>query len=120
MDMQNTRETWLSIYQQLEARAKSLHDSQSVAFGILEFYDSLSIEQRAEIHPLLAEWFVSDDSRHRYDAAFLAGERRIRELAPAVEAAIAHLDGVPGPEAQDEIEDLKHTLTDLIGDAYEK
>ena len=113
MNPKNVREEWMSLWQQLQAQADAFHDSQSVAFGLLNAYDQLSIEERAEVHPMLAEWLVSNDNRRRYDARFLITERSIRELAPSVASAIGRLKDLPGPEARDEVELLRQLQEEL-------
>ena len=114
MNTTNVRTEWTSLWKQLQTRADALHDSQSVAFGLLNAYDQLSVEKRAEVQSILAEWLLSEDNRRRYDASFLITERSIRELAPAVAAAIDRLKGLSGPEARDEVEllqQLREALT---------
>ena len=107
MNTQNVRKEWMNLWQQLQTRADALHDSQSVALGLLNAYDQLSVGERAEVQSILAEWLLSEDNRRRYDACFLITERLIRELAPAVGSAIDRLKGLPGPEARDEVEILE-------------
>jgi hypothetical protein len=68
----NIRAAWLRTYEQLEARGEALRDSQSVAFGLLDAYDRCSTEERGTIHTILAEWFLSEDNKRRYDASALS------------------------------------------------
>lgn len=114
MNPRNVREEWMSLWQELQAQADAFHDSQSVAFGLLNAYDQLSTEEKAEVHPMFAEWLMSDDNRRRYDARFVITERAIRELAPSVASAIGRLKGVPGPEARDEVELLQQLHEELL------
>ena len=109
----DTREMWLRTYVQLEARGEAFKDSQSVAFGLLDAYDALSLEERSEVIPILADWLLSEDDKHRYDATFLATERHIRELIPAIANAIENLQDIPGPEAKYEVKGLVRLLEDL-------
>lgn len=102
----NTRERWLHTYENLEARGQAMKDSQSVAFGLLDIYDSLTEDQQKHLLPILAEWMLSDDNKHRYDAMFLARERKIVELVPAINKAITHLKQIPGPESENDVEGL--------------
>jgi hypothetical protein len=113
MNPRNVREEWMSLWQQLQAQADAFHDSQSVAFGLLNAYDQLSAEERVQVHPMLAEWLVSNDNRRRYDARFVITERAIRELAPSVASAICRLKDLPGPEARDEVELLEQLQEEL-------
>jgi hypothetical protein len=80
---------------------------------MLEAYDEFSGREKEELHRLLTEWLLSKNSKDRYDARFLIRQRRIRELAPAVAAAIEKLRQVPGPEAREEVELLLLTQEEL-------
>lgn len=110
---QSIQETWLSAYDDLEARGQALKDSQSVAFGLLELYDSMTPHEQEELLPILGEWLTSEDNKRRYDAAFIAMERRVLGLAPAIVAAIGRLEQVPGPEALYERKKLQRILEEL-------
>jgi hypothetical protein len=110
----NIRDRWLSAYEELEARGEALKDSQSVAFGLLELYDSLAECDQRDLLPILAGWLLSDDSRHRYDATFIAMERHVTGLVPAIAEAIARLEQIPGPEASDEVEGLVELRKTLL------
>ena len=115
MTTESVREQWRTLWERLQSQADAFHDSQSVAFGLLDAYDKLSGEARTEVHRLLAEWFVSEDNRHRYDARFVTTERSIRELVPSVASAIDRLKKIPGPEARDEVELLQQLQKELAG-----
>lgn len=104
---------WLETYHRLSTDAETFHDSQAVSFGLLSLYESLTLEERELVHPLLTEWLVSDDNRLRYDSAFLISQCGIREMIPAVEAAIAKYQGMLGPEAHFETKKLKRILSEL-------
>ncbi len=109
----NTRKTWLETYHRLTEEAEYQRNSQMVAFGLLDAYDQLTPAEKKDVHQILAEWFVSDDNKHRYDAAFLTGERKIVEMIPAVEKAIEWIGEPSGPEAEYELKDLKKLLSEL-------
>lgn len=113
MNTRNVGAEWLNLWRQLSDHADALHDSQSVAFGLLDAYDQLSAEEKSEVHSILGEWLLSRDNRRRYDARFLVTERQIRELAPSATLAIDRLNCVAGPEARDEVELLQKLREDL-------
>ena len=98
---------WLNEYQRLEKNAEGSRDSISVPFALLELYDKLSDREKQQIEPVLAEWLMSDDSKTRYDARFIARKRNIRSLKPAAESAIAKLAGQPDAGVRFEVELLK-------------
>lgn len=104
---------WIETYNHLSSKAESSHDSQSVAFAILNLYDSLNPAERSSIHSLLTEWLLANDNRMRYDAAFLIGNRRIHELVPAVTQSLLKCESQVGPEAHFEAEKLKRILGEL-------
>lgn len=104
---------WLSAYDDLEVRGQAFKDSQSVAFGLLELYDSLAPEEQEELLPILGEWLTSEDNKQRYDAAFIASERRVVGLSPAIAAAIERLEQATGPEAFYERKKLRRILEEL-------
>jgi hypothetical protein len=113
MSTTDTRTAWINTYDRLAANAEAYRDSQSVSFGLLAAYDELSKPERECVIRVLAEWFASDDNRLRYDAGFLASERKISELRPAVEAAIEKLQGRTGPGAVNEVKKLRRILAEL-------
>ena len=105
--------TWLETHRKLSAEADAFRDSQAVVFGLLAAYDALPESDRNEIHLLLSNWLVSDDNKLRYDAACLASERQIKELAPAIQASIDRAERLSGPEPKFEIEKLNRILGEL-------
>ena len=109
----DTRKKWFETYRRLTEESEYQRNSQMVAFGLLDAYDQLSSAEKGDVHEILAEWFVSDDNKHRYDAAFLTGERRIVEMIPAVEEAIERIGEPIGPEARYELKDLRKLLSEL-------
>ena len=113
MTRSDARTSWLTTYDRLAAKADAFRDSQSVSFGLLAAYDELSEPERECVIRLLAKWFTSNDNKLRYDAGFLASERKIVQLRPAVEAAIEKLEGRPGPEAEHEVKKLRRILAEL-------
>ncbi len=98
---------WLNEYQRLEEDAERSRDSMSVPLALVKIYDKLSDREKQQIEPVLAEWLMSDDSKNRYDARFIARNRNIRSLRAAVEKAIARLVGQPGPGVRFEVELLE-------------
>lgn len=113
MTMKDVRSTWLHTYDRLEKQAEASRDSQSVSFGLLAAFDELSNPERACVIQVLAEWFASDDNKLRYDAGFLASQRRIVELRPAIEMAIEKIGAKAGPEAENEVRKLRRILAEL-------
>ncbi len=111
--MANTRNKWLESYHRLAEEAEAFRDSQSVAFGLLDIYDEVPSGEKAEIHQVLAEWLMSDDNKLRYDGQFVISQRKIVEMAPAVEEAIDRIDESSGPEAKYEAKKLRRILSDL-------
>lgn len=105
--------TWLRTHRKLSAEAGAFRDSQAAAIGLLAAYDVLAPNDRDEIHQLLSKWLVSDDSKLRYDAAFLVYERKISVLAPAIRASIERAERLTGPEARFEVEKLVRIMGDI-------
>lgn len=109
----NVRNAWLEMHRRLSDEAEAYRDSQAVAFGLLDAYDALASEEKAEIHKVLAEWLVSKDNRLRYDARFLTSQRQIVEMVPALEGAIEQIGQTFGPEAKHELRHLRQILDEL-------
>ena len=108
--MNNLRETWVRKYSHLEKMSTSARGNPTLHFemlaSMLELYDKMTKKYRSEVHELLAEWLVSDNNTHRYDAAFIIRERNIRILLPAITSAIKHFENSLSPEILDEVCDL--------------
>lgn len=109
----DTRNRWLESYRRLTEAAEAFRDSQAVAFGLLDAYDQLSPTEKSDVHEVLAEWLGSDDNKLRYDAEFVTSQRRIVEMAPAVEKAIQKINELSGPEARHEVKKLRRILHEL-------
>ena len=104
---------WLNEYQRLIKNAEGSRDSMSVPFALVKLYDKLSDREKQQIEPILAEWLVSDDDNNRYDAQFIAGERKVRSLKAAVERSIAKLIRQSGPGVRFEVELLESLVREL-------
>lgn len=104
---------WLDSYRRLSINAEKSRDSQSVAFGLLKAYDSLSDHEREAIFPILEEWLLSNDNMQRYDASFLISQRCIKEMKHAVEKAITLSNSQSGPEYRYESKNLSRILSEL-------
>lgn len=113
MTTTDVRTRWLNEYQRLSAESAVSRDSQSFSFGLLAAYDELAKSEKDCIHRILAEWFVSEDNKLRYDAGFLTSERRIIAMKAAVEKAVEQAERRSGPEAGHEAKKLRRILAEL-------
>jgi len=111
--MRDIKKLWEDRRKALVEIAEIMKDSQSVSFGLLALYDSLSDGEKAAVNDLLAEWLISDDNTRRYDVEFLISQRCIKSLKTAVEKAIEIAQNRTDPGAEFDIENLLRILNEL-------
>ena len=70
MISKDTEAFWSSTYRLLSEEAAAFRNSQADSFGLLEAHDALTPNEKECVHSILADWFVSDDNKLRYDAVF--------------------------------------------------
>jgi hypothetical protein len=113
MTSENIKRRWLDVYNKLEMIGESYKNSQSVAHGLLAFYDSLTPEEKKDSLPLLREWILSKNNKHQFDAEFIIRRRPIKALRSTIIEAIERSRKIPGPEAANRCEDLARILKKL-------
>lgn len=114
MKSQSIRDLWFAKLAQLTLESNAYKQSMHAPFGLVEIYDQLDEYEQTEIHQILKEWLMSNDSDYRWLAKFLIRQRHLIEFVPNLEEAIEHLKYLPQTvHIKYEIKDLKNLINEL-------
>ena len=116
MKSQSIRDFWFDKLAQLTLESNAYKQSMHAPFGLMEIYDQFDEYEKTEIHQILKEWLLSDDSDYRWLAKFLIRQRHLIMFVPNLEKVIQYLKNLPQTvHIKYEIKDIENLINELQG-----